>query len=184
MSKDRFGNPIDLEVGYARGQHLRSSADEIRRLRQAQFIAAQYVRKNGPDSIVIFTGNSRYCSLTPTDLSTYCEEWVGPGLFDDELKSVAIEHLGGNGSESVAVFNRTSAGIIAVVLALSNDQPVLSFVPEGDRSHASVIRGCHLANVELVEVSDLVRMVDAVTMYRPSLVVITTVTSSLTKLED
>ena len=35
---DRFGNPIDPTVSYARGSILRSNADEIRRQRQAYAI--------------------------------------------------------------------------------------------------------------------------------------------------
>lgn len=184
MATDRFGNTIDPSVGYARGTLLRSSADEVRRLRHAQAIAGHRVRTLGPDSIGIFTGNPRYFPLKPQDIDSLCEEWVGPGLIADDLAAAAIEHLGGDGSESVAVMNRTSAGIVAAILALSNNRPVISFVPDGDRSHASVIRGCKLADVPLVEV-EASQDVDAVLQReQPALFVVTTVTSSLARLED
>ena len=47
MSPDRFGNPIDPSVGYARGSVLRSSADEVRRLRHAPASAAAMAARTG-----------------------------------------------------------------------------------------------------------------------------------------
>ena len=104
--------------------------------------AAEVVKGHGPDGIGIFTGNSRYFPLQSKDLPTLCEEWVGPGMFMDVLRETAVSHLGGDGTEGAAVFNRTSAGIVAGILALSVGRPVVSVVPDGDRSHASVTRGC------------------------------------------
>ena len=43
MATDAFGNEIDPTVGYARGWFLASSADEVRRLRRAQQVAADVV---------------------------------------------------------------------------------------------------------------------------------------------
>ena len=184
METDRFGNPIDPGVGYARGELLRSSTDEVRRLRHGQRVAAAAVRERGAESIGIFTGNPRHFPLQPGDIPTLCEEWVGPGMFTDELREVAIRHLGGDGTEDAAVFNRTSAGIVAGILALSDGRPVVSVVPDGDRSHASVIRGCALADVPLVEVSGEEDSGSAIRMHRPALVVVTTVTSTLARLTD
>ena len=181
MSQDRFGNPIDPSVGYARGQILSSSAAEIRRLRHAQSIAAEVVAERGISSIAIFTGNPRYFPLKPQDIPELCEEWVGPGLFSAQLTETAIDHFGGG--ESVAVTNRTSAGIVAAALALNDHKPVVSIVPQGDRSHASVIRGCRLAGVELIEVEGEDDVAAAMAA-RPALVIITTVTSTLARLPD
>lgn len=180
--KDRFGNPLDPSVGYARGRFLSSSAAEIRRLRHAQSVAAQVVSERGIDAIGIFTGNPRFFPLNPDDLATYCEEWIGPGLFAGDLTQVAIQHFGGG--ETVAVTNRTSAGIVAAVLALADCRPVVSVVPDGDRSHASVVRGCTLAGVELVELEASEDVAPAIAQHAPALVVITTVTSSLARMTD
>ncbi len=182
MGTDRFGNTLDASVGYARGRFLSSSAAEIRRLRHAQAVAAEVVKARGIDSIGIFTGNPRYFPLKPDDLSTYCEEWVGPGLFSNELTQAAIAHFGGG--DTVAVTNRTSAGIVAAVLALSDGRPVLSVVPGGDRSHASLVRGCRLAGVELVEIEGSADPAPLIAEHAPALLVITTVTSSLARLSD
>lgn len=182
MGHDRFGNVLDASVGFARGRHLTGSAAEIRRLRHAQAIAADVVAAHGIDSVGIFTGNPRYFPLRPEDLDTYCEEWIGPGLFAGELAEAAIAHFGGG--DTVAVTNRTSAGIVAAVLALSDGQPVVSVVPDGDRSHASVVRGCKLAGVELVELPGSADPVPIIAQHRPALVVLTTVTSTLAQLPD
>ncbi len=183
MSVDAFGNEIDPTVGYARGTHLSSSAAEVRRLRQAQRLAAQVAADRGVDGIGIFTGNSRAFPLRVEDLGD-CEEWVGPGVFADRLRAVAIEHLGGRADDAVAVVNRTSGGIVAAMLALSNGETVVSVVPVGDRSHASVIRGCALAGVELVEIDDPAELAAALAEAQPALVVVTTVTSTLARLDD
>ncbi|MEO0748676.1 MAG: aminotransferase class I/II-fold pyridoxal phosphate-dependent enzyme [Pseudomonadota bacterium] len=181
MTHDRFGNPLDPSVGYARGAILSSSAAEIRRLRHAQSIAAQVVAERGIEAIAIFTGNPRYFPVKPDDLSALCEEWVGPGLFADEMTEAATQHFGGG--DTVAITNRTSAGIVAAILALSDGKPVVSVVPSGDRSHASVIRGCRLAGVALLEVEGQ-DDIEAAMQVCPALVIVTTVTSTLARLPD
>ncbi len=184
MSTDRFGNVIDPQVGYARGRHLASSADEIRRLRHAQEVTKQVAAERGIDGISIFTGNPRYFPLRPEDLVQYCEEWIGPGLFADELAAVARDHLGGKTDDAVAVTNRTSAAIIAAVLALSDNRSVVAVVPDGDRSHPSLIRACALAGVPLREVGINQYPEEVIARQKPALVVITLVTSALARMSD
>ncbi|MEM8951467.1 MAG: aminotransferase class I/II-fold pyridoxal phosphate-dependent enzyme, partial [Pseudomonadota bacterium] len=182
MTVDRFGNPLDPSVGYARGRYLASSADEIRRLRHAQAVAAEVIEERGPGAIGIFTGNPRYFPLKPDDLATYCEEWVGPGLFARELTEAAVDHLGGG--DAAVVTNRTSAGIIAAILALASAKPVISVKPDGDRSHTSVARGCRLAGVTLIEVDASEDIEPVLAREAPALVIVTTVTSTLARMSD
>ena len=181
---DSFGNPLDPIVGFARGRIIGSSVDEARRLRQGQAIAAERVRRLGPESIGVFTGNQREFPLQTEDLATHCEEWVGPGLFADALRGVAIAHLGGRPDDAVTAVNRTSAGIIATIAALADGRTVVSVVPPGGRSHASVIRGCGVARVDLQEVAGDRDWRAAIEGHAPALVVVTTVTSSLEFLAD
>lgn len=184
VKTDRFGNPIDPMVGYARGTIIDSSIAEGRRLKHGQAIAAQRVRASGTDAVAVYTGNQRDLPLRPEDLATYAEEWVGPGLFADELKDAAISHLGGRPDDAAAAFNRTTAGIIAAICALAADQPVVSVVPAGARSHASVPRGARLAGVLCHEVAIDQDWREIIRASRPALVIVTTVTSSLERLAD
>lgn len=184
LAQDRFGNPIDPVVGFARGTIIRSSVDEARRLQQGQAVAAARVRELGPESIGIFTGNQRDFPVSANDLQTLCEEWVGPGLGAKELRAVAVKHMGGKPEDGVAIFNRTSAGIIATIAANAGGKTVVSVVPPGGRSHASVVRGARIAQVKLIEVQGDKDWRSAIEAESPGLVVVTTVTSSLERLED
>ncbi len=184
LAQDSFGNPIDPVVGFARGTIIRSSVDEARRLQQGQAVAAARVRELGPESIGIFTGNQRDFPVSADDILTLCEEWVGPGLGAKELRAVAVKHMGGKAEDGVAVFNRTSAGIIATIAANAAGKTVVSVVPPGGRSHASVVRGARIAQVKLVEVQGDKDWRSAIEAESPGLVVVTTVTSSLERLED
>lgn len=182
VRRDMFGNAIDPVVGFARGSIIQSSIEEAKRLRHGQAVAARRVRAHGPRSIGVFTGNQRDFPVSPEDIATNCEEWVGPGLYAEELRAVAVAHLGGRDGDGCAVFNRTSAGIVATIAALAGGKPVLSVVPAGDRSHASVVRGSALAGVELREVPSDADWRIQITDCR--LVIVTTVTSALARLDD
>jgi L-seryl-tRNA(Ser) seleniumtransferase len=181
---DSFGNPIDREVAYARGSILRSSVEEAARLRNAQKVAGGRVRQLGPGSIGVFTGNPRSFPIGADDLDTICEEWVGPSLYADDLRRVALDHLGGEPSDAVTVLNRSSAGIIATILALANGRTVVSIAPPDGHSHVSVMRGCVLAGVDQVEAQADGDWRATIDEARPALVVVTTVTSSLERLDD
>jgi L-seryl-tRNA(Ser) seleniumtransferase len=184
QTTDSLGNTLDPIVGFARGTIIKSSVDEARRLRNGQTVAAERVRRLGPESIGVFTGNQREFPLHISDLNTNCEEWVGPGLFAEELREAAIAHMGGQPDDAVAVVNRTSAGIVATIAALANGKDVVSVVPPGGRSHASVIRGAGLARVALHEVQGDKDWGSVIESAKPDLVVVTTVTSSLEFLDD
>jgi L-seryl-tRNA(Ser) seleniumtransferase len=184
VKTDSFGNPIDPTVGFARGTIIRSSIDEALRLRHGQSVAAKRVKTLGAESIGVFTGNQRDFPIHAEDIATLCEEWVGPGLAAEELRQVAIGHMGGRGDDAVAIFNRTSAGIVATIAALADGKPVVSVVPPKGRSHASVIRGAKLAGVAVHEVQGDKEWLKVIEAQRPALVVVTTVTSSLERLED
>ncbi len=181
---DAFGNPVDPVVGFARGTIIKSSTEEALRLKNGQKVAAERVRRLGPESIGIFTGNQRDFPIKVEDLNTNCEEWVGPGLYAEELRQIGIRHMGGRPDDGVAVFNRSSAGIIAVIAALSVGRPVVSVVPPRGRSHASVIRGSAIAGVTLTEVQGDLDWKAPIVDHKPALVIITTVTSSLEFLDD
>ena len=181
---DAFGNPIDPTVGYARGKILRSSIEESQRLAHAQKIATQRLKERGAGSITVFTGNQRAFPVRASDLELRCEEWFGPGLIQDELKAAVLTHMDAGPENEISLFNRSSACIIALIIALSAGRPVVSGVPPGSRSHASVKRGCNLAGVELHEHSDERAFQEALARMNPALAIITPVTSNLDRIEE
>ena len=116
--KDRFGNPIDPNVGYARGRILNGPVAESLRHKNAMRIVLERYKKFGSDSFYNFTGHRRRFNVSLSDLETaLAEEYVGMSFATDQLDTVAREHLGGSANTSIALFNRASAGIISAILA-------------------------------------------------------------------
>jgi L-seryl-tRNA(Ser) seleniumtransferase len=176
--RDRFGNPIDPAVGFARGAILASGTEDGLRLRHALDVIRARAESHGAGSIGIFTGNRRDLLLREGDLEL-AEEWIGPARFAPDLAAAIRAHLGAPAEAATAVFNRGSAALVASMLALANGGRVVSLVPAGSRSHPSLRRGAALAQAGFDEVAGL-----AALLLPPdtSLLVITTVTSSLARL--
>lgn len=138
----------------------------------------------GEDSLYIFTGNIRWNQLKSSDLGITSEEWVGPSLFYPQLKEKALDHLGGDSDKSeVAVFNRTSAGIVSSIMALVKPGNILvSFAPD-KKAHPSVSRGAKLAGAKLYEV-DTIEELKNVPESSSAVCVVTGVTSELLLLDQ
>ena len=173
---DRFGNPIDPSVNYARGNILSSSLDESIRREHASHSIRERVKQKGIDAFYNFTGLHRDYPVTPEHLS-FAEEWVGPALFWDDLVRLTREHLGGNQEHRVAVFNRASAGIIATMLALAEPGTTVISVSPGNRPHPSISRGVKLSNADLFD-ADSLETVDACIASRKVNLIVTTGVSS------
>lgn len=182
--RDRFGNLIDSQVGYARGSILRSSYEETLRLAQARVVIRDRIAQHGAESIALFTGNQRDFPIYKDDLSVYCEEWMGPAVFERDLREAILEHLGGRAHHAVAVFNRTSAGIVAAIIALAAKGLVISIAPPKTKSHASVIRGAELAGSHFIEVHSADELSEYTSATDLGLIVITSVSSSLDSFSD
>jgi L-seryl-tRNA(Ser) seleniumtransferase len=180
---DRFGYVIDPTVGYARGLILSSPLEESKRHQHALNIIQSRVSANGVNSFFNFTGLHRDYQIHPQQISL-AEEWVGPGLFADELAKRTLEHLGGGPEHAVAVFNRATAGMVAACLALATPgSKAISVVP-GTRSHPSLARGVALANAQLEEISTLHAMREILNSWNVSLIVITGVSSELEVIDE
>lgn len=178
VTTDRFGNIIDPDVGYARGRVLQSSYEETLRLGHARGLIRDRLAAEGPGSIRIFTGNPRGLPISCADLPTLCDDWTGPACFDADLKRVVLEHLGGTDADGIGVFNRTSAGLIAAILALAGEGAVTALSARRGATHASVVRGARLARARFAEISTTDMLV-ASPESGPQLVVITSFSSEL-----
>lgn len=183
--KDIFGNLIDPDVDYARGKILKSSYEEKLKYSQSIKLIAERIEKYGEESLSVFTGNIRSNQLDPSDLGILSEEWIGPSLFYEQLKDVAINHVSGNReTDDVAILNRTSAANICALLALgTSGKTAVSFAPE-KKHHPSVNRGARLAQLNLQSISDVDEMKRITPSPEGGVCLITSVTSELLYLND
>lgn len=179
---DAFGNEIDPIVGYARGTILGSDTDFHRKIHQAHRHIRERAQAGG--AFYVLTGNRADFPLTAADLGLGCDGWVGPAIYGPELTKLAREHLGADDRRDVALFNRTSAGVIAAVAALVPPGGlVVSLVPKG-RAHPCVRRGVRLAGATIVEGVSLSAIADDLAGRQPDLAIITPVTSELDAYDD
>lgn len=178
---DRCGNPIDPDVGYARGNLLSTSLDEFRRYQHALRLIQIRAAKHGRDSFYNFTGLQRHCNLGESG-HTAQDEWLAPAFFQDELKRLTREHLGALPGADIAVFNRASSGIVATCLALCPGGSTVIAVTPG-KPHPSIPRGGALANAFLMDAGTLKELEDGLKTGKASLVIITGVSSELDVIE-
>jgi hypothetical protein len=102
MGVDRFGNSHAPDLTYARGEILRSTEDDFRKLQRAWSL----IRERGPGSIYIFTGLDHGVPLAAEELK-FADDEIAPALSFERLKELALDHLGGSpDTDDVAVFNR------------------------------------------------------------------------------
>lgn len=177
--RDRFDNGLDDAVGYARGSILRGAQDECRRGRHAARLILARLEEGGIDSLHNLTGNQSRFPIAPDDVATLQDEAVGGAWWLHHLEDLALSHLRARAGDRAGLFNRTSAGIIASVAALTSPgDTTLSVVP-GVPSHPSVRKGTALASATLLEVASLEELAACLSSTRGSLVVVTGVSSEL-----
>jgi L-seryl-tRNA(Ser) seleniumtransferase len=180
--RDRFGNEIDPIVGYARGQLLGTDAAFHVKIRQAHALIRDRAAAGG--SFHVLTGNRADFPLVADDLGVLCDGWVGPAVYGPALTTLARSHLGADASADVALFNRTSAGVIAAIAALVPPSGlVASLVPRG-RAHPCVRRGARLVGATVIEGASLSAITEELAGRRPDLAILTPVTSELDAFED
>jgi L-seryl-tRNA(Ser) seleniumtransferase len=179
LERDSFGNPIDPGVGYARGRILADSCDEMARAAHARELARDRLLVHGVDSLFDFTGSPCDFPLWRRDNGLALREFSGTARFAAELTRAGLQHMGGGDEQAVAVFNRTSAGIVAALLALTQPREAVISVTPGKPSHPSIRRAAALAQNTLVEVSGSQNTRAAIAGTRGRVVVITAVSSEL-----
>ncbi|MDH3673626.1 MAG: aminotransferase class I/II-fold pyridoxal phosphate-dependent enzyme [Gammaproteobacteria bacterium] len=179
LAHDRFGNVIDRTVGYARGTILASSLEESQRRAHALELIRRRIEDCGRHAIFNFTGHRRGFLARCADLGDdLAEEWVGSALVEERLAQLARVHFGASDNDHVALFNRSAAGIIALLLALVPESRRVLAVAPRRRTHPSVRRGIALARAVLDE-HDPEESLRKSQFLDTKLVVITRVTSEL-----
>lgn len=178
---DRFGNPIDPIVRYARGSILKSTDEEVRRMLRARHLVGDRVRTRGKDSVYDLSGMNRGSGLGPAEAPHLTSHVPFFERFEGKTEPLALKHMGADPSRHRAlILNRVSAAnFIALTTILKSDDRVFGFAPAGGVTHPSVVRPIAMAGArfkEFFSFADLERAWD--TEGAPRILIITPITAS------
>lgn len=170
---DRFGNRFAPGLPYARGQILRSTEDDLRKLQRAWEFLGRALRERGSDAVFNFSGLERGLPLAAADLPS-CDDELAPALHGDRVRAAALEHLGGTADRhDVALFNRLTAATLATHLALVQAGDVVLGVSPS-YSHPTVVRAAALVGARFVDTAGVEAFAEALEREgRVALVVLT-----------
>lgn len=177
---DRFGNPIDAAVSYARGKILAREVDETLRQRHGHAVMREWFAKKGDAGLYNLTGLIRGFPFKEGD-----EEGLESHLhfhvrWERQLEDLALRILGGDAAiHDGFLATRVTAGILAIMVTmLKQGDRVLSLVA-ADRSHPSIRQAVTLAGGEFKETIGLEEFERTLkSEASPALVVITTISPS------
>lgn len=130
---------------------VNNSLDEVKKRESAFRIIKKILEEKGRDSLFDVTGLSGGFIASKKELELL-ETYVGPAVFEDEIQIVGKAHLGG---EKVLPVNRTSAGILATVLALVGEGSHVAHFLADYPGHPSIPRSCALAGASYEEFIDI-----------------------------
>jgi L-seryl-tRNA(Ser) seleniumtransferase len=169
MGIDRFGNPHASNLSYARGEILRSTEDDFRKLQ----VAWSLIRERGPGSTYVLTGLEHSLPLAAEELE-FADDEIAPALSFERLKELALDHLGGSPeTDDVAVFNRLTGATMATHLTLVKPGDVVVGV-SATHSHPSVVRAAGHVGARFIDTAGLGAFREAIaTEHSVALVVLT-----------
>ncbi len=180
--RDRFGNVFAPGLPYARGEIIRSTEDDFRKLQRAQ----RAIERRGADGVFNFTGLERSLPLTADELAVADDE-LAPALYGARFRTLALAHLGGTPARhDVMLFNRLTAATFATHLTLvKSGETVVGVSPT--YTHPTVIRSVAQVGARFVEARGVAELEAVLAREaRVSLVVLTrlAVTYDLLPLDD
>lgn len=130
---------------------IKDSVDEVKKRENSLRIINFILKKYGREDFYDLTGLAGGFKLSEEDMDLL-ETYAGPAIFENELQNAGKLHLGG---EKILAFNRTTAGILATILALVNEgDEVIHYVPKLP-SHPSIPRSCELVGASYAEYDDI-----------------------------
>ncbi|EKQ52044.1 MAG: pyridoxal phosphate enzyme, MJ0158 family [Methanobacterium sp. Maddingley MBC34] len=128
-----------------------SSLDELKRREAALRFIAFRVNQEGRSSLYDLSGLAGGFPIKKSDLPLL-ETYSGPAIFELNLQKEGKKHLAG---EKVAAFNRTSAALLATILALVKPgEEVVHYLPELP-SHPSIPRSAKLQGALYAEFDNI-----------------------------
>src|SRR4030095_7280582 len=150
---DRFGNPIDPIVRYARGAILKSTDEEVRRMLRARQMVGDRVRKLGNESVYDLSGMNRGGGLTSEDTPHLTSHVPFFERFEGHTEPLALKHMGGDPAQPPAlIINRVSAAnFLALTTVLAPGDRVFGYAPAGGVTHPSAVRPIAMAGARFTE---------------------------------
>ncbi len=130
---------------------INSSVDEVKKRENSLKIIDSILKKDGRKALYDLTGLAGGFKLSQEDMDLL-ETYAGPAIFEDQLQNIGKQHLGG---EKILALNRTTAGILATILALvKSDDEVIHYLPKLP-SHPSIPRSTELVKASYVEFDNI-----------------------------
>jgi L-seryl-tRNA(Ser) seleniumtransferase len=150
---DRFGNPLDPIVRYARGQILRSSDEEVQRMLHARKVVGDIVRSKGKESVYDLSGMNRGSGITVEDVPHLSSHVPFFERYEGKTEPLALKHMGADATKHAAlILNRVSAAnFVALTTLLKQGDQVFAFAPVGGAPHPSAVRPISMAGAKLTE---------------------------------
>lgn len=153
LPTDRFGNPIDPIVRYARGKILKSTDEEVARMLRARHLVGERVRILGKDSVYDLSGMNRGSGLGTEDVPYLTSHVPFFERFEGKTEPLALKHMGADAARHRAlVLNRVSAAnFIALTTILQSGDRVFGFAPAGGVTHPSAVRPIAMVGARFTE---------------------------------
>ncbi len=130
---------------------IKSTVDEVKKRENSLRIINSILKKYGREDFYDLTGLAGGFKLGEEDMDLL-ETYAGPAIFENQLQNAGKLHLGG---EKILAFNRTTAGILAAILALVKEgDEVIHYLPELP-SHPSIPRSSELVGASYVEYDNI-----------------------------
>ena len=150
---DRFGNPLDPIVRYARGSILKGTDEDVTRMLKARRIVGTRVRTMGQDSIYDLSGMNRGSGITAEDTQHLTSHVPFFERFEGKTEPYALKHMGADpATHSALIINRVSAAnFIALTTILKRGDRVLALSPVNGVCHPSTVRPIGMAGADYHE---------------------------------
>jgi len=130
---------------------INSLVDEVNRRDASLRIIKSLLQKHGREGFYDLTGLAGGFPILSEDKGLL-ETYAGPAVFEDALQTFGKIHLGG---ERILALNRTSSGILAVVLALVKEgDEIVHYLPKLP-AHPSIPRSAELVGATYREFDDI-----------------------------
>jgi L-seryl-tRNA(Ser) seleniumtransferase len=177
---DRFGNPLDPIVRYARGGILAGTDQEVARMLLARGIVGATVRAKGKEAIYDLSGMNRGSGITAEDVPHLTSHVPFFARFEGKTEPLALKHMGADPAKHAAlILNRVSAAnFIALTTLLRKSDRVFAFAPAGGVSHPSTVRPIAMAGADLREFHSYAELKKAWDGGAPRLLLITPISAS------